>query len=43
MIKFFSTPFATMGDQLAAGHIEAAVASIPFNEAIAARRFPGPR
>ena len=38
-IKFFQTPFATMGDQLAAGHIEAAVASIPFNEAIAARGF----
>lgn len=38
-VKFFQTPFATMGDQLAAGHIDAAVASIPFNDVIAARGF----
>ena len=38
-IKFIQTPFATMGDQLAAGRIDAAVASIPFNEVIAARGF----
>jgi NitT/TauT family transport system substrate-binding protein len=38
-VKFFQTPFATMGDQLAAGHVDAAVASIPFNAAIAARGF----
>ena len=38
-VKFFPTPFATMGDQLAAGHVDAAVASIPFNEAISARGF----
>ena len=38
-VKFFQTPFPTMGDQLAAGHIDAAVASIPFNEVIAARGF----
>lgn len=38
-VKFFQAPFATMGDQLAAGHVDAAVASIPFNEAIAARGF----
>jgi NitT/TauT family transport system substrate-binding protein len=38
-VKFVQTPFATMGDQLAAGHVDAAVASIPFNDAIAARGF----
>lgn len=38
-VKFIATPFATMGDQLAAGNIDAAVASIPFNDAIAARGF----
>jgi NitT/TauT family transport system substrate-binding protein len=38
-VKFLATPFPTMGDQLAAGHTDAAVASIPFNDAIAARGF----
>jgi ABC-type nitrate/sulfonate/bicarbonate transport system substrate-binding protein len=38
-VKFVQTPFPTMGDQLAAGRVEAAVASIPFNDAIAARGF----
>jgi ABC-type nitrate/sulfonate/bicarbonate transport system substrate-binding protein len=36
-VKFVQTPFPTMGDQLAAGRVDAAVASIPFNDAIAAR------
>ena len=38
-VKFVQTPFPTMGDQLAAGRVDAAVASIPFNDAIAARGF----
>jgi len=38
-VKFTQTPFPTMGDQLAAGRVDAAVASIPFNDAIAARGF----
>jgi NitT/TauT family transport system substrate-binding protein len=38
-VKFVQTPFPTMGDQLAAGRVDAAVASIPFNGAIAARGF----
>jgi NitT/TauT family transport system substrate-binding protein len=38
-VKFLQTPFPTMGDQLAAGRVDAAVASIPFNDAIAARGF----
>jgi ABC-type nitrate/sulfonate/bicarbonate transport system substrate-binding protein len=38
-IKFVPTPFPTMGDQLAAGRVDAAVASIPFSNAIAARGF----
>lgn len=38
-VKFIQTPFPTMGDQLAAGRVDAAVASIPFNDAIAARGF----
>ena len=38
-VKFFQTPFPTMGDHLAAGRVDAAVASIPFNDAIAARGF----
>lgn len=38
-VKFVQTPFPTMGDQLAAGRVDAAVASIPFNETIAARGF----
>ena len=31
-VKFVQTPFPTMGDQLAAGRVDAVVASIPFNE-----------
>jgi NitT/TauT family transport system substrate-binding protein len=38
-VKFVQTPFPTMGDQLAAGRVDAAVASIPFNNTIAARGF----
>jgi ABC-type nitrate/sulfonate/bicarbonate transport system substrate-binding protein len=38
-VKFVQTPFPTMGDQLAAGRVDAVVASIPFNDAIAARGF----
>jgi NitT/TauT family transport system substrate-binding protein len=38
-VKFVQTPFPTMGDQLAAGRVDAAIASIPFNDAIAARGF----
>ena len=38
-VKFVQTPFPTMGDQLAAGRVDAVVASIPFNVAIAARGF----
>jgi ABC-type nitrate/sulfonate/bicarbonate transport system substrate-binding protein len=38
-VKFVQTPFPTMGDLLAAGRVDAAVASIPFNDAIAARGF----
>jgi NitT/TauT family transport system substrate-binding protein len=38
-VKFVQTPFPTMGDQLAAGRVDAAVASIPFNDAIASRGF----
>jgi NitT/TauT family transport system substrate-binding protein len=38
-VKFVQAPFPTMGDQLAAGRVDAAVASIPFNDAIAARGF----
>ena len=38
-VKFVQTPFPTMGDQLAAGRVDAAVASIPFNDAIAARGY----
>ena len=38
-VKFVQTPFPTMGDQLQAGHVDAAVATIPFYTAIAARGF----
>jgi ABC-type nitrate/sulfonate/bicarbonate transport system substrate-binding protein len=38
-VKFVQTPFPTMGDRLAAGRVDAAVASIPFNDAIATRGF----
>lgn len=38
-IRFVQTPFPTMGDQLAAGHVDAAVATVPFSSAIAARGF----
>ena len=38
-IRLVQTPFPTMGDQLQAGHVDAAVATIPFYTAIAARGF----
>jgi len=38
-VKFFQTPFPTMGDQLAGGHADAAIATNPFADAIAARGF----
>jgi NitT/TauT family transport system substrate-binding protein len=38
-VKFVQTPFPTMGDQLAAGRVDAVVANIPFSAAIAARGF----
>lgn len=38
-VKFIQTPFPTMGDQLAAGRVDAVVANIPFSAAIAARGF----
>jgi NitT/TauT family transport system substrate-binding protein len=38
-VKLLQTPFPTMGDQLQAGHVDAAVATIPFYTAIAARGF----
>ncbi len=38
-VKLVQTPFPTMGDQLQAGRVDAAVATIPFNSAIAARGF----
>jgi NitT/TauT family transport system substrate-binding protein len=38
-VKLVQTPFPTMGDQLAAGHVDAAIATIPFFTAIAARGF----
>jgi ABC-type nitrate/sulfonate/bicarbonate transport system substrate-binding protein len=38
-VAFVQTPFPTMGDQLAAGNVDAAVATIPFSSAIAARGF----
>jgi NitT/TauT family transport system substrate-binding protein len=38
-VRFIQTPFPTMGDQLAAGHVDAVVASIPFNDTIAARGY----
>jgi NitT/TauT family transport system substrate-binding protein len=38
-VKFVQAPFAAMGDQLAAGKVDAAVASIPFSAAILSRGF----
>lgn len=38
-VRLIQMPFATMGDQLQAGHVDAAVATIPFSAAIAARGF----
>ena len=38
-VKLVQTPFPTMGDQLQAGHVDAAIATIPFYTAIAARGF----
>ena len=38
-MKFVQTPFATMGDQLDAGNVDAVVASIPFSGTIAARGY----
>lgn len=38
-VRFVPTPFPAMGDQLASGNVQAAVATIPFSDAIAARGF----
>jgi len=38
-VKFVQTPFATMGDHLDAGNVDAVVASIPFSGTITARGF----
>jgi len=38
-VKLVQTPFPTMGDQLETGHVDAAIATIPFYSAIAARGF----
>jgi NitT/TauT family transport system substrate-binding protein len=38
-VKLIQTPLPTMGDQLQGGHVDAAVATIPFYTAIAARGF----
>jgi NitT/TauT family transport system substrate-binding protein len=38
-VKLVQTPFPTMGDQLQGGHVDAAVATIPFYTSIAARGF----
>ena len=38
-VKLVQTPFPTMGDQLQAGHVDAAIATIAFFTAIAARGF----
>ena len=38
-VRFVQTPFAAMGDQLEAGHLDAAIATLPFSTAIASRGF----
>lgn len=38
-VDFVHTPFPTMGDQLAAGNVDAVVASIPFASSIRARGY----
>lgn len=38
-VHLIRVPFPTMGDQLQAGRVDAVVATIPFNDAIAARGF----
>lgn len=38
-VRFVQTPFPAMADQLAAGHVDAAVATLPFSTALAARGF----
>lgn len=38
-VRFVEMPFAAMGDQLAAGRVDAALATIPFSAAITARGF----
>lgn len=38
-VRFVQTPFAAMGDQLDAGHVDAAIATLPYSTAIAARGF----
>ena len=41
-VKLVQTPFPTMGDQLQAGHVDAAIATIPFYTAIASTRIHEP-
>jgi NitT/TauT family transport system substrate-binding protein len=38
-VRFVQTPFPAMGDQLQAGHVDAAIATLPYSTAIAARGF----
>ncbi len=38
-VKLVQTPFPTMGDQLQSGHVDAAIATIPFYSAIESRGF----
>jgi ABC-type nitrate/sulfonate/bicarbonate transport system substrate-binding protein len=38
-VRLIQTPFPAMGDQLEAGHVDAAVATLPYSTAIVARGF----
>ncbi len=38
-VRFVQTPFPAMGDQLQAGHVDAAIATLPYSTAISARGF----
>ncbi|MDA2891029.1 ABC transporter substrate-binding protein [Mycolicibacterium sp. BiH015] len=38
-VRFIQTPFPAMGDQLAAGQVDAVVATLPYSTAIASRGF----
>lgn len=38
-VRLIQTPFPAMGDQLEAGHVNAAVATLPYSTAIVARGF----